>query len=211
MLPRVAHRQWTLSLPMGLRFHVVKQPALLKRLEVRLVRAVWRLQRATARRLGHEGTPTGGAVRFWQYSRYEYSPKKGVAFVLTAEALVKRLGALTPPPNRHLTSFHGVYAPNAKLRPLVVTPRAPTPEATAPSPPTHARAVSPPPRLDWATLHQRTFGTDVLQCPCGGRRTVRRVHLTRKAAEARLVELGVVLPSRLLPRPTAPPQLLLEV
>jgi hypothetical protein len=67
VLPRVAHRQWTLSLPMALRFHVVKQPALLKRLEVRLVRAVWRLQRATARRLGHEGTLTGGAVCFWQY------------------------------------------------------------------------------------------------------------------------------------------------
>jgi hypothetical protein len=46
---------------------------------------------------------------------------------------------------------------------------------------------------------------------CGGRRTVRRVHLTRKAAEARLVELGVTLPSRLLSPPTAPPQLTLEV
>lgn len=40
-----------MSLPMGLRFRVVNQPALLKRLEVRLVRAGWRLQRATARRL----------------------------------------------------------------------------------------------------------------------------------------------------------------
>ena len=44
-----------------------------------------------------------------------------------------------------------------------------------------------------------------------GRRTVRRVHLTRKAAEARLLELGLTLPSRLLPPPTAPPQLTLEV
>ncbi|MEW5740829.1 MAG: transposase zinc-binding domain-containing protein [Myxococcota bacterium] len=64
-LPRVAHRQWTLSLPMALRFHVVKRPALLKRLEVRLVRAVWRLQRATSRRLGHEGTLTGPASSSW--------------------------------------------------------------------------------------------------------------------------------------------------
>jgi hypothetical protein len=40
VLPRVAHRQWTLSLPMALRFHVVKQPILLKRLEGRLVQAV---------------------------------------------------------------------------------------------------------------------------------------------------------------------------
>lgn len=145
--------------------------------------------------------------------RYEYSPKKGVAFTLTAEALVKRLVALTPPPNRHLTSFHGVYAPNAKLRPLVVTPRTPAPAQSPPPPPPpgRKRTPPPPPRLDWASLHQRTFGTDVLQCPCGGRRTVRRVHLTRTAAEARLVELGVALPSRLLPKPTAPPQLALEV
>jgi len=29
-----------------------------------------------------------------------------------------------------------------------------------------------PPRLDWATLLRRTFGFEVLQCPCGGRRQV---------------------------------------
>jgi len=144
--------------------------------------------------------------------RYEYSPKKGVAFTLTAEALVKRLVALTPPPNRHLTSFHGVYAPNATLRALVMTPRTLPPlQSPSPPPPGRKTAPPPPPRLDWAALHQRTFGNDVLQCPCGGRRTVRRVHLTRKQAEARLVELGVALPSRLLPPPTAPPQLALEV
>ena len=45
VLPRVAHRQWTLSLPFRARFPVVKQPKLLKRLEVRLVKAVWRWQR----------------------------------------------------------------------------------------------------------------------------------------------------------------------
>lgn len=65
--PRVAHRQWTLSLPMTARFLVVKQPALLKRLEVRLVQAVWRLHRATARRLGARGRLHGGGVCFWQY------------------------------------------------------------------------------------------------------------------------------------------------
>ncbi len=53
-------------------------------------------------------------------------------------------------------------------------------------------------------------GADVLRCPCGGRRTVRRLHSTRAAAEARLRELGVSLPSRLLPPPTAPPQLVLD-
>jgi hypothetical protein len=45
----------------------------------------------------------------------------------------------------------------------------------------------------------------------GGRRTVRRLHLGRKRAEARLVELGHPLTSRLLPPETAPPQLALDV
>jgi len=139
---------------------------------------------------------------------YEYTPKKGVAFSLTAQALVRRLVALVPPPRRHLTSFHGVYAPHAALRPLVTLPPPPTP---APPQLTFASFTSPEkkrkPRLDWATLHQRTFGIDVLRCPCGGRRSIRALHSTRKTAEDRLASLGISLPSRLLPPATAPPQL----
>ncbi|MDP2274418.1 MAG: hypothetical protein Q8N23_20535 [Archangium sp.] len=81
-------------------------------------------------------------------------------------------------------------------------PTAPTPSTTpVPSAPRHLRR-----RIDWATLHRRTFGTDVLQCPCGGRRTVTALHSTRKAAEERLVELGLPCRSLLLPPQTAPPQ-----
>ena len=67
VLPRVAHRQWTLSLPFSVRFDVVKKPRLLKRLEVRLVKAVWRWQRSEARRHGAFGALTGGGVCFWQW------------------------------------------------------------------------------------------------------------------------------------------------
>lgn len=343
VLPRVAHRQWTLSLPFSVRFNVVKKPKLLKRLEVRLVKAVWRWQRAEARRHGASGALTGGGVCFWQYfgsslqltphlhllvaeamwqtdgtlvpvappsdeevarilarvlraakkdwadleaawpedeyeelqqraiqerlgfveapaprarrvavlegfslhadtavhghdrqglerlcrygargpvaesrlrrlddGRYEYSPKKGTTFTLTAAALVRRLVALLPPARLHLTSFHGGYAPNASLRPLVTQPP-PRPPAPAPSSPTKEAPPRKPlrPRLDWAQLHQRTFGTDVLRCPCGGRRTIRSLHSTRKLAEARLAELGGAL--RVLPPATAPPQLLLSM
>lgn len=56
VLPRVPHRQWTLSLPRALRLAVVK------RLEVRLVQAVWRWQRAFARRLGVEDELRGGGL-----------------------------------------------------------------------------------------------------------------------------------------------------
>ena len=338
VLPHVAHRQWTLSLPFSLRFQLVKRPSLLKRIEVRLVRAIWRWQRREARRLGVGGPSRGAGVCFWQWfgsslqltphlhllvpeaqwlgsgepvvlgppsdddvtavlhrvlrqaqrdwadegvswaddeyegmqqqaiqqrlplpdagsqrrrrvavahgfslhadtavhandrqglerlcrygargpvcearlrrlddGRYEYTPKKGVTFTLTAEALVRRLLALLPPARLHLTSFHGDLAPNASLRPLATR----QPEAQAVSGP---RAKVPPKkktkrRLDWATLHQRTFGTDVLRCPCGGRRTIRALHSTRRAAEQRLTALGVPVPSRILPQATAPPQL----
>lgn len=340
VLPRVAHRQWTLSLPFALRFAVVKRPALLKRLERRLVRAVWRWQRERARKLGGPGALQGGAICFWQWfgsslqltphlhllvpeamwsadgevaelpppddaevtgvlhrvlrqtkkewaeaeteapfaedeyeesqqratqqrlelndarssprrrvavahgfslhadtavhgndrqglerlcrygargpiaesrlrrlddGRYEYAPKKGTAFTLTAEALVRRLVALVPPAKLHLTSFHGCYAPHSTLRPLVTGVESITPPAPAP-----AASVNKPakksPRFDWATLHQRTFGTDVLLCHCGGRRSIRAVHSTRATAEERLTALGVWLPSRVLPPATDSPQ-----
>jgi hypothetical protein len=46
---------------------------------------------------------------------------------------------------------------------------------------------------------------------CGGRRRVTALHPTRNASESRLAELGITLPSLLLPQPTAPPQLTLAV
>jgi len=67
VLPRVRHRQWTLSIPFSLRFTVVKQPALLQTLASLLVRAVWRRHRQAARRLGTLAFPFGGAVVFTQW------------------------------------------------------------------------------------------------------------------------------------------------
>ena len=87
--------------------------------------------------------------------------------------------------------FHVLIPANTKT---IVNTSAPTKEALAPKPRR--------PRLDWAQLHQRTFGTDVLRCPCGGRRTIKSLHFTRKQAEARLAQLGVALPSRVLPPAT---------
>ena len=345
VLPRVTHRQWTLSLPFSVRLAVVKQPRLLKYLERRLLKAIWRWQRQQAKRAGlgarfskgagicftqwfgsrlqltphlhvlvpealwaesgecveleaprdddvarilyrtlrqaradwgelqqawadddfeglqqqaiqarlplelppsrhrrqrvavaegfslHADTAVHandrvGLERLCRYGArgpiaecrlrklsnelYEYTPKRGVTFTLSAAGLVRRLVALTPPAKTHLTSFHGAYAPHAKLRHLVT--------AAPVSPPTSlpkqlpAKAAKPRrPRVDWAMLHQHTFGNDVLRCPCGGRRTIRALISTHKAAEERLVALGRHLPSRLLPNATAPPQMTLAV
>jgi hypothetical protein len=347
VLPRVSHRQWTLSLPFSVRLAVVKQPRLLKYLERRLLKAIWRWQRQEAKRAGHgAGFSLGAGVCFTQWfgsrlqltphlhelvpealwaasgecvelegprdddvarilhrtlrqargdwgeqqaawaeddfeglqqlaiqarlplevpsSRhrrprvavaegfslhadtavhandrvglerlcrygargpiaecrlrkrddelYEYTPKRGVTFTLTATDLVRRLVALAPPAKSHLTSFHGVYAPHAKLRGLVTA--APRP-AEPPTPVARERPAkatkSRRPRVDWATLHQHTFGNDVLQCPCGGRRIIKALFSTHKAAEERLLALGRPPPSRHLPSSTAPPQLSLAV
>ena len=142
-------------------------------------------------RYGARGPVAECRLRRLDDGRYEYSPKKGAAFTVMAAALVRRLVALLPPARRHLTSFHGASAPNAHLRSVITQPLSqPTPDFSR-----KTRAAPKPkrPRLDWAQLHQRTFGTDVLRCPCG------------------LIELGVALPSRVLPPATAPPQLNLAV
>jgi hypothetical protein len=67
VLPRVGFRQWTLSVPFGLRFLMVKEPKLLRKVERRLVEAIFKWQRRRARALyGAGGRRVGGAVCFTQ-------------------------------------------------------------------------------------------------------------------------------------------------
>jgi len=98
--------------------------------------------------------------------------------VLTPLAFLGRLATLIPPPRRHLTRYHGVFAPNAAARAEVVQ-RAPglTDDASSTSFPAPAHARAPATvlarRLDWATFLARVFAIDVLRCSeCGGRRRV---------------------------------------
>ena len=67
VLPKVGYRQGTLSLPRQLRWGVMKRPKLLRALERRLVRSVWRWQRGEAKRLGESQPLKGGAVGFTQF------------------------------------------------------------------------------------------------------------------------------------------------
>jgi len=88
--------------------------------------------------------------------------------VMSPLEFMQRLAALVPRPRLHLIRFHGVLAPNAKLRPEIV-----------PSAPVNANAHSadhgetPHPsalaRMSWARLLKRVFDIDIEQCPqCGG-------------------------------------------
>jgi hypothetical protein len=81
---------------------------------------------------------------------------------------MQRLAALVPRPRLHLIRFHGVLAPNAKLRPEIVPGRPINSNDTADN---HGDAPhhSAPARISWARLLKRVFAIDIEQCPqCGG-------------------------------------------
>jgi hypothetical protein len=75
---------------------------------------------------------------------------------------MQRLAALVPRPRLHLTRFHGVLAPNARLRAAIV-PGPPESE------PVNADAHGASAHMGWARLLKRVFDIDLEHCPqCGG-------------------------------------------
>ena len=87
------------------------------------------------------------------------SPYKDGTTHIVMEPLefMERLAALVPRPRLHLIRFHGVLAPNAKLRSKIVP--APPERATEP-PDEHAHAQGAPARMSWARLLKRVFDID---------------------------------------------------
>jgi len=89
--------------------------------------------------------------------------RDGTHIVMSPLEFMQRLAALVPRPRLHLIRFHGVLAPNAKLRGMVV-PEGPQKEeagasqhaVTEPSCP-HDR----PARSSWARLLKRVFEIDL--------------------------------------------------
>ncbi len=88
--------------------------------------------------------------------------------VIEPMEFMQRLAALVPRPRLHLTRFHGVLAPNAKLRSAVV-PGAAHPQDAAAHTCDHAPAHSAPVRMSWARLLKRVFDIDIERCACGGK------------------------------------------
>ena len=135
---------------------------------------------------------------------------------------LRRLAAITPPPRVNLLRFHGVFAPNAHLRPRVV-PSAASPETTderllAPTqqdfdfrPAADGESPRPnsPPRLgySWAELMKRTFRTDVLDCPrCHGRMRLVAFVTGPKCAASILERLGLASPAPPRAAAASPPR-----
>ena len=116
---------------------------------------------------------------------------------------MQRLAALVPRPRLHLIRFHGVLAPNAKLRARVV-PQGPDEGAQAAKPAEceancgHHR----PERLSWARLLKRVFELDLEHCPnCGGELKIIAAIVEQPVIEKILTHLG--LQARAPPRAPA--------
>jgi hypothetical protein len=83
---------------------------------------------------------------------------------------MQRLAALVPRPRLHLIRFHGVLAPNAKLRSLVVPPepakdKEAASEAVAAGQCEVETPQARPHRASWVRLLKRVFDIDMQRCP----------------------------------------------
>lgn len=88
-----------------------------------------------------------------------------VAVDMDPLSLLSRLAASVPAPRFHTVRYAGVLASASKLRPrLAPKPAVVPPENAAPMPERPRRGAYRP----WAELLKRTFGFDVLTCPCCG-------------------------------------------
>jgi Putative transposase len=115
--------------------------------------------------------------------------------------LLEKLAVLVPAPRTHLLRYHGVLAPAAAWRSLIV----PRPVADGggqasagmmgePAGELSSSAAGParPARPDWAALLKRVFALDVLHCPrCGGRRRIVAVHTRPETLRPLLARLGL--------------------
>ncbi len=130
---------------------------------------------------------------------------------------IAKLAALVPAPRAHLRTFHGILAPAARWRPLIV----PTPDvhfgtgAHVPGAPEATRHTesepdrtesTPPPRkknYSWSELLRRVFEIDILVCErCGG--PVRVIAAIQEPETAQKILNYLGLPSRPPPITPAP-------
>jgi hypothetical protein len=162
--------------------------------------------------LGRLGTTRDGKITYRVKHRAPTGPAE---LVFTKLELLEKLAALVPPPRVHVVRYHGVFAPNAKWRPLVVPRQASDQPTATPVPLTPRLQIDwTPPRarrLDWAALLLRVFRVDVLQCDrCGGRMRLLAFITDPDVTRAILVHLGLLSaapvpkPARDPPRPPLP-------
>jgi len=114
---------------------------------------------------------------------------------------MQRLATLVPRPRLNLIRFHGVLAPNAKLRSAII-PNAQKNEKDTSDAQDDAPHSSAFVRISWARLLKRVFDIDIEHCPhCGGElKIIAAIQEPRVIAKI-LDHLG--LPTRAPPRAPA--------
>jgi len=118
-------------------------------------------------------------------------PDGRTELVLEPVAFLRRLCGIIPPPRRHLVRYSGVFGPAARARRKL---RALVPVSEDVEPARCAATATRSPRsgrLPWADLLRRVFADEVLQCPCGGRRSVIAVVTDPTIAHTLLVALDL--------------------
>ena len=113
--------------------------------------------------------------------------------VMSPLDFMQRLAALVPRPRLHRIRFHGVLAPNAKLRAQVVPqePEVPAQEAKPAECETNS-AHHRPVRLSWGRLLKRVFEIDMEHYPnCGGELKIIAAFLEQPVIEKILMHLGL--------------------
>ena len=93
------------------------------------------------------------------------------AVLFSPTEFIEKLTALIPQPRIHITRFHGVLAPNASLRSIVIPNPSPVKRSAsqAGDESKSDKKSRDPRRLSWAELLKRVFQIDVTVCPdCGG-------------------------------------------
>src|SRR5881296_739040 len=105
------------------------------------------------------------------------------AVIFERQDFMSKLAVLVPAPRAHLTKYHGILAPAAAWRPLIIPTDNEKPSqiglssATSPEPSAALNVETQPPsskppkrNYTWAELMKRVFLLDVLQCECCGGR-----------------------------------------
>ncbi|MDP2183912.1 MAG: transposase [Pseudolabrys sp.] len=128
---------------------------------------------------------------------------------------IAKLAALVPPPRAHLTRFHGVFAPNAKLRAqLTPSGRGKRPATDPDSTDANADRRTPDEKrraMTWAQRLKRVFNIDVQACThCGG--AVRIVASIEEPTAIRAIlahfeKHGALEQAHYRPKPRGPPAL----
>jgi hypothetical protein len=224
VLPAVPMRQWVLSLPIKVRWLLARRPALVGRVLAVFLRALstWQRLRGAIALSRLSELPDGRVAYHMKRPLPALHGRPGeraklaaiggcdgrTHLVLTGVELLRKLAPLIPPPRFHLLRVHGVFAPNSKLRSLVVPkPPMPAPQEGAPSDKQRERPWPSPYRLDWAAALKRVHGVDVLKCArCCGRLVV--LAFIEKLAAVRAILDHLALPSSPQPlgKARGPPQ-----